>query len=696
MEQKTKKINAKVIHKCETEANWELSSYIPAEGEVVTYKIDENYDYERMKLGDGIHAVKDLPFMGANTFVPRMHTTDDANGLTREYLIKNPRLVDGMLPRTTDNHITVEELGGKALMVRAVPPEDSELYASAWSYIDADGLPIQAPKYSHYDPAIGLATPTVIISTSDPIYCWNAIDGAVAYELLIGDVCQYNKTYGSFVNTHNRLFAEMSRGRGVYNNYTITNRDIPLDPDPDGFALGHHLDSIPKRLGDNHGVNPTWLGHILVPTELTLPDNPTSTEIDFYDSSATSHKVVEDMIHTSFNDFTNVPRELSCITPISSKYLCVDKTATGSNSQFYMKLNNTDTWLNPDLGFEGTFTWTYNSISSGLQIQFKNNKTTKVVMMIRGGENSMTFGSVANATNAEVIVPTQIATNYFASGKTFKITIKIYQSIGRAILYINGEKIGDVIHTQFKDAEINNVAIYCTNGLTTNLIVKSIGFNIIHDNPEDIYDAGLITPFDFSDYLSLPAWDINTTDIGTDGNNPARFYLSTINRSLMATNVKYIDTKIYNIIKKDIESLADDASHCDQLINEFNTKRAELDNLLSSAAQDTIYSHAKEVQSIANILTHHAHYYYTEGARILHWTSLIPENDELANIFREVESQAYYYVETARNCQENINTFLQELTLQNTTAADAGKIPMVNSNGRWELVSLQYAEGVKF
>jgi hypothetical protein len=61
MEEKHFKV--KVIHKCETAADWERSSYVPAEGEIVTYKIDEQHNYERLKLGDGVHAVKDLPFV---------------------------------------------------------------------------------------------------------------------------------------------------------------------------------------------------------------------------------------------------------------------------------------------------------------------------------------------------------------------------------------------------------------------------------------------------------------------------------------------------------------------------------------------------------------------------------------------------------------------------------------------------------
>jgi hypothetical protein len=62
MGEQIKKMKAKVIHKYETEADWNLSSYIPDVGETVFYDIDETHDYVRQKNGDGEHFVKDLPF----------------------------------------------------------------------------------------------------------------------------------------------------------------------------------------------------------------------------------------------------------------------------------------------------------------------------------------------------------------------------------------------------------------------------------------------------------------------------------------------------------------------------------------------------------------------------------------------------------------------------------------------------------
>ena len=58
-----KRINTRIIHKHETEANWLLSSLIPMQGELVVYDIDENHSYERIKIGDNVKNVNDLPFV---------------------------------------------------------------------------------------------------------------------------------------------------------------------------------------------------------------------------------------------------------------------------------------------------------------------------------------------------------------------------------------------------------------------------------------------------------------------------------------------------------------------------------------------------------------------------------------------------------------------------------------------------------
>ena len=58
-----KSFKSRIIHKHDIAENWEkATSFIPLQGEIIVYDIDENYNYERIKIGDGVTNVNDLPF----------------------------------------------------------------------------------------------------------------------------------------------------------------------------------------------------------------------------------------------------------------------------------------------------------------------------------------------------------------------------------------------------------------------------------------------------------------------------------------------------------------------------------------------------------------------------------------------------------------------------------------------------------
>ena len=57
-----KNLNARIIHKHDTEENWLKSSFIPKQGEIIIYDIDSSHSYERIKVGDGTTNVNNLPF----------------------------------------------------------------------------------------------------------------------------------------------------------------------------------------------------------------------------------------------------------------------------------------------------------------------------------------------------------------------------------------------------------------------------------------------------------------------------------------------------------------------------------------------------------------------------------------------------------------------------------------------------------
>lgn len=58
-----KEFNTRIVHKHDTQANWEKAvGFIPKQGELIVYDVDENYDYQRIKIGDGVKNVNTLPF----------------------------------------------------------------------------------------------------------------------------------------------------------------------------------------------------------------------------------------------------------------------------------------------------------------------------------------------------------------------------------------------------------------------------------------------------------------------------------------------------------------------------------------------------------------------------------------------------------------------------------------------------------
>lgn len=58
-----KTINSRVIHKHDTESNWQNTEFVPKKGEVIIYDRDDATPYERVKIGDGVSIVNNLPFL---------------------------------------------------------------------------------------------------------------------------------------------------------------------------------------------------------------------------------------------------------------------------------------------------------------------------------------------------------------------------------------------------------------------------------------------------------------------------------------------------------------------------------------------------------------------------------------------------------------------------------------------------------
>ena len=59
------RMSVRHIQKHDIEENWaKATNFIPLVGEIIVYDADETYNFARIKIGDGITKVNDLPFEG--------------------------------------------------------------------------------------------------------------------------------------------------------------------------------------------------------------------------------------------------------------------------------------------------------------------------------------------------------------------------------------------------------------------------------------------------------------------------------------------------------------------------------------------------------------------------------------------------------------------------------------------------------
>ena len=57
-------IKSRILLKNDTQENWDKAiNFIPLPGEIIIYNADDEYDYQRVKIGNGTTTVTNLPFV---------------------------------------------------------------------------------------------------------------------------------------------------------------------------------------------------------------------------------------------------------------------------------------------------------------------------------------------------------------------------------------------------------------------------------------------------------------------------------------------------------------------------------------------------------------------------------------------------------------------------------------------------------
>lgn len=81
-----KNMNTRIQHKHDIESNWNKAlNFIPKIGELIIYDVDENYNYSRFKIGDGVRAINDLEFLLDTQYI--LHNSNTLSQLLEQYML---------------------------------------------------------------------------------------------------------------------------------------------------------------------------------------------------------------------------------------------------------------------------------------------------------------------------------------------------------------------------------------------------------------------------------------------------------------------------------------------------------------------------------------------------------------------------------------------------------------------------------
>ena len=65
----------RIMQKRDSEAKWnDCSDFIPLNGEIIVYNADANYNYPRIKIGDGVTNINALPFVNDTITISEIDT----------------------------------------------------------------------------------------------------------------------------------------------------------------------------------------------------------------------------------------------------------------------------------------------------------------------------------------------------------------------------------------------------------------------------------------------------------------------------------------------------------------------------------------------------------------------------------------------------------------------------------------------
>ena len=155
-----KNITSRIVHKHDTETNWsKATSFIPKQGELIIYDIDETHDYERFKIGDGTQNVNALPFATDNVkldiddALSSTSTNPVQNKVINEAINNLNNMLQSIVPKVMTISLLVSDWEGASSPYYQIITSD---YFTANSMVDLQPTPEQLVTWQ--DDGLAFAT----------------------------------------------------------------------------------------------------------------------------------------------------------------------------------------------------------------------------------------------------------------------------------------------------------------------------------------------------------------------------------------------------------------------------------------------------------------------------------------------------------------------------------------------------------
>lgn len=264
-------LNSRIINKHDTEENWlKATGFTPKQGELIVYDIDNTHSYERIKIGDGVQNVNDLPFYAGSWEDLSDRPFGSVAG--QDYIVEEQSIVLGKAMGGTETYVfTTRPFSEFAEDTVYYVVFDGEVYPVEYDS-DLDGLNVDAVDLEIYYG--GNDEMTVFTASSDPRKGATHTFGMYVSELV---TAQLDEKY--IPDT----IARMS-------DIPITNTSLSVAGAPaDAKATGDAIDAVNTRVDDvSELVGDTSVSEQIEAAQIVYvgPTQPTDTNIKVWINTA--------------------------------------------------------------------------------------------------------------------------------------------------------------------------------------------------------------------------------------------------------------------------------------------------------------------------------------------------------------------------------------------------------------------------